>query len=282
MILHAQIRVGGPGAPPPLDLSEVGSCMDFWWIWEGVLRWFYLTLFIFVRLVSPVSNIHRVNIWKILITSKFKGHGTVNPDIIQFTIPGFHESAFPLPLCLKIQDFTPYKPNIFWGPSRPQYQQHIHFALLNTMFFFWGGGYATGRWYINGTYCLDFHLMKKEEIWLRSIVKALPEHDVYKNPWNVKWRHHYVITMPPYCCRYRLLLLYNGSNSRVYRLFLLSTTNFRCSYQNNDAYQFDFEISSRNLLNFEIVEICKLDLSNPINVISKLTTICFNRCVFGR
>ena len=42
---------------------------------------------------------------------------------------------------------------------------------------------------------------------LRSIVKALPKHDVYKNPRNVKWRHHYVITVPPYCCRYRLLIL---------------------------------------------------------------------------
>ena len=63
---------------------------------------------------------------------------------------------------------------------------------------------------------------------------------------------------------------------------MLSTTNFRCAYQNNDAYQFDFEISSRNWLNFEMVEICKLDLSSPINVFWKLTTTCYDRCVFSR
>ena len=88
--------------------------------------------------------------------------------------------------------------------------------------------------------------------------------------------------MPPYCCRYRLLVLYNGSNSQVYLFFVLSATNFRCAYQNNNAYQFDFEISSRNWLNFEIVEISKLDLSSPINVFWKLTTTCYDRCVFSR
>ena len=149
---------GSPGVPPPLDLSEVWSCMDVWWVWEGVLRWFYLTLIIFFRLVSPVSNIHRVNVRQILISSKIKGHGTVNPYIIQFTIPGFHESAFPLLFCLKVQDFTPYKPKFLLGPSRPPYHQHIHFALLNTMLCL-VGGVAIGRGYINGSYCLESHLV---------------------------------------------------------------------------------------------------------------------------
>ena len=44
---------------------------------------------------------------------------------------------------------------------------------------------------------------------------------------------------------------------------------------------FDFEISSRNWLNFEIVEICKLDLTRRICVFWKFTTIYYDRCVFG-
>ena len=103
---------GGGGVPGPLDLSEVGSCMDVWWVWEGVLRWFILLLPFFFRFVSPASNIHRVNILQILITSKYKGKGTVNPYITQITIPDFHESAFPLLFGLKVQYLTPYKPKL--------------------------------------------------------------------------------------------------------------------------------------------------------------------------
>ena len=31
---------GGPDPPPPWDLSEVGSCMEVWWVREGVQRLF--------------------------------------------------------------------------------------------------------------------------------------------------------------------------------------------------------------------------------------------------
>ena len=97
-------------------------------------------------------------------------------------------------------------------------QWHIQVAVV-------GGGHpdvcgVTVHWMIYSSRCggrwspwrlwgdSPFNDIFKSLWWaVRSIVKALPKHDVYKNPRNVKWRHHYVITVPPYCCRYRLLVL---------------------------------------------------------------------------
>ena len=68
---------------------------------------------------------------------------------------------------------------------------------------------CTCKWDWTEMLTFSFPFLKMKVFWiiLRSIVKALPKHDVYKNPRIVKWRHHYVITVPPCCCRYRLFVL---------------------------------------------------------------------------
>ena len=55
-------RGGGTGGPdpPPWDLSEVGSCVEAWWVGEGVQRLFlpYYSHFFFGSLRSPVLYKH--------------------------------------------------------------------------------------------------------------------------------------------------------------------------------------------------------------------------------
>ena len=79
-------------------------------------------------LSSLASIIRRVNVWKILITSKFQ---SLFSQIVIHTIPRFHESAFQCLLCLKLHNFTQCKPNIFWGrtsnnPPPPHLWHHGH------------------------------------------------------------------------------------------------------------------------------------------------------------
>ena len=67
---------GGPEPPPPplSNLSEVGSCVGIWWVGKGVQRLFLSYSYFFSgSLRSPVLYIMYINIWKILIISKFKG-----------------------------------------------------------------------------------------------------------------------------------------------------------------------------------------------------------------
>ena len=121
-------RTGGPDPPPPWDLSEVVSCVEVWGAGEGVQRMFLSYFDNFFWLAPLASIIHTVNIWKIRITSKFKGL----PLLPSYTvIPGFYESAISMFICLKLHDFTPFKPIFFWGrtPNPPPYKL-THFTKL--------------------------------------------------------------------------------------------------------------------------------------------------------
>ena len=48
--------------------------------------------------------------------------------IVQLSIPCFYDRAFSfLFFCLELHDFTPFKPNIFWGRApRPPSPRHIY------------------------------------------------------------------------------------------------------------------------------------------------------------
>ena len=117
----------GSRTPPPPDLSEVGSCVDVYWVREGVQRLFlsYYYNFFWLASLAKLSIKHRVNVWKILITSK-----SLLPDRHKHT-PGFHERAFPCLFYLKLPDFTQFKPNIFWGStSIPPPKKNIKCVLV--------------------------------------------------------------------------------------------------------------------------------------------------------
>ena len=103
---------GGPDPPPsPWDLSEVGSCVDIWWVLEGVQRLFLSYLYFFLaRSARQYSNI--VNIWKIRITSKFKGWSLLPSYTLSLA---FMKVLYQCLFCLKLHNFIPFKPNIFWG-----------------------------------------------------------------------------------------------------------------------------------------------------------------------
>ena len=95
----------GPEPPPPIFVRGGVLCrclMDR----RGSPVLFYL----FFWLASLASIIRRVNVWKILITSKFQ---SLFSQIVIHTIPRFHESVFQCLFCLKLHDFTPCKPTIF-------------------------------------------------------------------------------------------------------------------------------------------------------------------------
>ena len=93
---------GGPGVrtppPPPWDLSEVGSCVDIWWVRERVQRLFYLTFIIFFWLAPLASIIYSLNIWKIGITFKFKGISLLPSYTLSLALMNV---PFPCLFCLK-------------------------------------------------------------------------------------------------------------------------------------------------------------------------------------
>ena len=133
---------GGFRVPPPLRFVRGGVLYGCLMGMRGGPKVVLTYSYHFFRLVSPVSNINRVKIWQFLNTYKFKGHRTFNPYIIQFTIPGFHKSAFPFLFCLKVQDFTPYKPNILLGdPLDP----HINNTFILHCCVCGGGGCHRAR-----------------------------------------------------------------------------------------------------------------------------------------
>ena len=110
-------------APAPLDFSEVGSCVDIWWVGEGSKGCFYLIFIIFFWLAPLASIIHSVNIWKIRITCKFK---MVIRSPVMHTIAGFHASAISMFILSQTHDFTPFKPKKFWERTSPLWHKlHI-------------------------------------------------------------------------------------------------------------------------------------------------------------
>ena len=117
--IQARIQRGGTGGPdPPWDLSEVGSCVEVWWIVEGVQRLClpYYHQFFSGSLRSPILYKHITYIH----TSKFNVH-----PFLYFPYPTYKKNQLPLSCCyekafsyfscLDLHDFTPYKPKMFWG-----------------------------------------------------------------------------------------------------------------------------------------------------------------------
>ena len=107
---------GGPDPPPPpWDFSEVGSCVDIWWVGEGVQRLFLSYFHIFFWIAPLASIIHIVNIWRIRITSKFKELSLLQSYTLSLAVPVL------CLFCLKLHDFTSFKPKKILGrtPSPP-------------------------------------------------------------------------------------------------------------------------------------------------------------------
>ena len=124
---------GGPEPPPPWDLSEVGSCVEAWWVGEGVQRLFSLYYFQFFSgsLRSPVlyKRITYIHTFKFNIQSSFLYITLILMKRIQLTISCFHERASSYFSCLKLHDLTQFKTKIFRGrtsdpppPTRLQYK----------------------------------------------------------------------------------------------------------------------------------------------------------------
>ena len=83
---------GNRGPGPHYDLSEVGSGVDVWWVREGFQTLFLSYFYIFFCLASLASIIHKVNVWKIFITSKIKvpSSKSVPPESLAFMKVHFH------------------------------------------------------------------------------------------------------------------------------------------------------------------------------------------------
>ena len=122
----------GSGPPPPWDLSEVGSCVEAWWVHvgEGVQRLFstyYYQIFSgslrTPALYKCITYIH---------TSKFNiQYGTAILSLY-FPYPNYERIQLPIPCfmkrhsCPELHNFTPFKTKVFWGRTpRPPLTHHI-------------------------------------------------------------------------------------------------------------------------------------------------------------
>ena len=118
---------GGSRPPPPLwDFSEVGSCVDIWWVWEGVRGVFFLSYFYFFLARSARQYSKHC---KYLKNPNHFQVQRVIPSLVIHTIHGFMKVLFPCLFCLKLHDFTPFQPKIFLGrtpiPPSPLWH-HLH------------------------------------------------------------------------------------------------------------------------------------------------------------
>ena len=92
----------GPDTPPPWDLSEVGSCVEAWWVGEEVQRLFYLTvIFFFASLANLLRSMFIMEQSSFLYISCFQ-----TMKRIQISILCFYERAFSYFSCLQLHDFT--------------------------------------------------------------------------------------------------------------------------------------------------------------------------------
>ena len=135
---HSHIKRGSRGGdrgsrPPPWDLSEVGSCVEAWWVGEGVQRLFSLYYYQFFLARFARKYYTKVLHIYILSSSIFSHPFSIFPlslmKRIQLTISCFHERASSYFSCLKLHDFTPFKTKIFWGrtpwPPPPRHGYNI-------------------------------------------------------------------------------------------------------------------------------------------------------------
>ena len=127
---------GGTGGPdPPWDLSEVGSCVEVWWIGEGVQRLclpYYCHFFWLASLASIIQTYYMYTYFQVQY-SVLNGHLFSNIPLIQIMkriqlpISCFYERAFSYFSRLKLPDFTQFKSKILWGRTpRPPFPRYIY------------------------------------------------------------------------------------------------------------------------------------------------------------
>ena len=110
-----------PGSGPTWDLSEVGSCVEAWWVHvgEGSKGCFQLIIIIFFWLASSpvlykrITYIHtsKCNIFSMERSSFLYISIIQIMKRIQLPIPCFMKRHS----CPELHDFTPFKTKIFWG-----------------------------------------------------------------------------------------------------------------------------------------------------------------------
>ena len=121
-------RGSGP-PPPPWDLSEVGSCVEVWWVGEGVQRLFSTYLFTFFFWLASLASIYTKRITYIhtlyfqVQYSVWNGHPFSIFPLSKLLL--WKESNFPSLAFMKghfhiffgpeFHDFTPFKTKKFWG-----------------------------------------------------------------------------------------------------------------------------------------------------------------------
>ena len=132
---QARIQRGGGGTgvrnppPPPWDFPETGSCVEAWWVGEGVQRLF--SLYYYLRspvLYKRITYIHtfKFNIQYGTVILSLYSITLILMERIQLTIPCCHERASSYFSCLKLHDFTPFKTKIFCGRTPWPPPRHIY------------------------------------------------------------------------------------------------------------------------------------------------------------
>ena len=86
--------------PPPWDLSEVGSCVDIWWVGEGVQR-----LFLFFFLARSAHQFYTQCKYLKKKSESLASSKRISPSPVIHTIPGFHESTISMFILSKITRF---------------------------------------------------------------------------------------------------------------------------------------------------------------------------------
>ena len=117
--------------PPPWDLSEVGSCVEAWWVGEGI-QWlfslyYYLFFFWLASLASIIQTYYIYTYFQVQY-SLWNGHPFSILPLSLWKESNIHERASSYFSCLKLHDFAPFKTNIFWGrtPWPPPLPRHIY------------------------------------------------------------------------------------------------------------------------------------------------------------
>ena len=129
---------GPDPTPPPLDLSDVGSCVEAWWVGEGVQRLFlpYHSIQIFSgSLRLPVLYKHYMYTYFQVQCSVWNRHPFSIFALFKFwkvpntpSLPCFYKRAFSYFSCLELHNFTPFKQNFFRGKTpRPPSLTHLQY-----------------------------------------------------------------------------------------------------------------------------------------------------------
>ena len=126
---------GTGGQDPPWDLSEVGSCVEAWWVGKGVQLLFYLIIINFFWLASLASiiQIYYMYTYFKVQCSVWNGHPfsifPLSKSWKESNFPSlscFYQRTFLFFSCLELHDFTPIKTTFFWGRTINPPPRHIY------------------------------------------------------------------------------------------------------------------------------------------------------------